>query len=274
MAEEFVLERQHCVQSAIEALVVDLLGRHAQQVIERGFSVPEIGDLQLGGRSAETRQRQDARDRRPGNSLAPRLHRVVEKAIQPQALPEGQAEMNFAEPPQPLDAQTLQVDRGPFRRVRLHRLEEIVLMEFPVENLADVFPADARFRVHPREFSQRRYDALTRPTRRPHRLDQRPIFVSRSVLLATVSSEKHGHFSPEPNRFWPKPNRVTRGWSALHGVSESAARVFRQTGRSCRHFCEVLGGNCRRWGRDRLPPRDVKSLESRSPRRAQTLRFQ
>ena len=97
VAKKSVLLRQQNIKGAIETIVIDLVGRHAEQVVKGGLAIPEIGDLQLRRRRAKSRQSQNAGHHRPGDFLATGLHGVVEETIQPQSPPKRQPEIHLAE---------------------------------------------------------------------------------------------------------------------------------------------------------------------------------
>ena len=66
------LVRQQFVQPAVQAVVVHLVDRHAQQIAQGALPIEVFGDVQFARRLAEPRDDQDQRRQRPGNMLLSR----------------------------------------------------------------------------------------------------------------------------------------------------------------------------------------------------------
>ena len=85
MGLQLLLVRQQAVQRAIQAIVVDRLGRHAQQVVQRRAAIPMLGDVQLARRLAQPGDHQDRRHRRPRHPLAAARQRLATQLVERQA---------------------------------------------------------------------------------------------------------------------------------------------------------------------------------------------
>ena len=79
-----LLVRQQFVQPAVQAVVVHLVERHAQQVGQRALPIKVFGDVQFARRLAEPRDDQNQRRQRPGNVL---LSRPASHAAETRAAP-------------------------------------------------------------------------------------------------------------------------------------------------------------------------------------------
>lgn len=90
------LVRQQLVESAIQAVVVHFIDRHAQQVAQCAVAVKVLGDLQFTRRFAEPRDDQDERRQRPRNVFLPQRHRTPQKLVQSQTLHQFQRQPRAA----------------------------------------------------------------------------------------------------------------------------------------------------------------------------------
>ena len=110
------LVRQQLVQPAVQAIVVHLVRRHAQQIGQRALAVKVFGDMQLARRLAEPRDDQDQRRQRPGNMFLSRRHRAPQELVQSESLDEFQGQPRTAELPAVLDPHSRAVDLDEPRR--------------------------------------------------------------------------------------------------------------------------------------------------------------
>jgi len=108
--------RQQLVEAAIQAVVVHLVDRHAQQVAKRAVPVKVLGDVKLTGRLAQAADHQDQRRQRPGNVLLPRRQCTLQKLVQPQLLDQFQRQPRSAELPTVLDPHARAIDFHVSRR--------------------------------------------------------------------------------------------------------------------------------------------------------------
>ena len=58
---ERLFKRQHHIQRSIEAVVIDLVGCHAQQIRQRHFPIPLFGDVKFAGKIEQPRHDEDVR---------------------------------------------------------------------------------------------------------------------------------------------------------------------------------------------------------------------
>jgi hypothetical protein len=81
------LVRQQAVERAVQPIVVDGFGRHAQQIAQRRAAIPILGDVQLARRLAQPGNHQDRRHRRPRHPLAAARQRLATQLVERQGLP-------------------------------------------------------------------------------------------------------------------------------------------------------------------------------------------
>jgi hypothetical protein len=110
------LVRQQRVQGAVELVVVDLAGRHAQQVAQRRPVVQMLGDPQLAAGFDQPHHHQHQRHQRPGHVLAPGWDQFVQQRIKPQPLHQLHREPSPAKITRPLHPHPRRVHVHPARR--------------------------------------------------------------------------------------------------------------------------------------------------------------
>jgi len=134
---EGVLVRQQSVQRAIQPVVVDLVGRHAQKVGDGAVAVEMFGDMQLARGLAQSAEHQHGRHHRPRDIFAAAGDRVGEKLVEAQKLHQLQTQPRPAELSAAFDAHAVDVD---FRIGRLDVAEELALtITRSCGRLADAF---------------------------------------------------------------------------------------------------------------------------------------
>lgn len=197
MREELLAQGKHRIQSAVQTVVIDLLRRHCEQIIERRLAKKRLGDGQIAGGLAKPRDRMNSGHRGPRDLLATRLHVLGEELIQAQPLPQRQRQIDIAEPAQPLDTNAREIDRGPLWRIGRRRREKIALMagrRAPSRKLlGNLLPPHALLLIERGSLTHRGDRALTRPATGADRLDNRPRLITLAVLATSLAAKKsHG----------------------------------------------------------------------------------
>ncbi len=98
------------VQPAVQAVVVHLVHRHAQQFAQGTLAVEVFGDVQFTRRLAEPRDHQDQRRQRPTHMLLSRRQRAFQEIVQSESLDEFQGQPRAAELPTVFDPHPRAVD--------------------------------------------------------------------------------------------------------------------------------------------------------------------
>ncbi len=176
--------RQNRVQRAIETLLVDLLGRNAQEIDQRALGVKMLGDVQFARRLAEAAEDQHQGHQRPGDFFAAVGKRAVEKVLQAQLLDKLQSQPRPAEVAAVFHAHAFDIDFDP---VGPRVVEELFLAGFRVA-FGGVLDAQPMRFIELPEIGD---DALSRPALGAIRLHQRPVGVSLSVLPAITRANEH-----------------------------------------------------------------------------------
>src|SRR2546422_1498387 len=159
-------------------MVIDPRGRDPQQVLERGRSIPVLGDVQLARGLTEPSDHRDRGHLRPGNRFAaPRQERGAE-VVEPQGPPQCHPQPRVAEPPRALDADAIETDRDGVRRGR-GRLEELPLIGAPGDRLRQAPGPYAPLAV---ELAEVRGGLLHHLPPAPHRAHQPPVRVRPAPL--------------------------------------------------------------------------------------------
>jgi len=197
--------RQESIQRAVEAMVIDPLGRDPQQVLERGRPIPVLGDVQLARGLTQPGDHRHRGHLRPGDRFAaPRQERGAE-VVEPQGPPQRPPQPHLAERPRALDADPIEADRD-----RVLRgggcLEELPLIGAPGDRLRQPPGAHAPLAV---ELAEVRGGLLHHLPPAPHRAHQPPVRVRPSTL-------PH-HRVPQVHRTPPRPIAIARNRKARKG---------------------------------------------------------
>lgn len=182
------LVRQHAVQRTVHAVVIDLLGRHAQQVFERRLAVDVFRQGQITRGRAQPQEHVDRGEIRPAHVLTTLRQKRVEHLVQPQRAPQRQREEDIAEAPRALDRELLQLDLcrrvvGVIRRLEQRRLT--ALARDPLgQPLGLVAPTSV-------EAPERRDHFLTHPPPLAHRAHEQPVGVPLAVLPHAGVTQVH-----------------------------------------------------------------------------------
>ncbi|KAB2960746.1 MAG: hypothetical protein F9K13_03960 [Candidatus Methylomirabilis oxygeniifera] len=105
------------IQGAVEAIVVDPVRGHAQQILTRGLGIPGVGDLQFRRWGAESGNGEEAGHDGPRDRFPAFGHLGVTPGGQAEPVPQEQRQIHIAEVSQPLDADTRKIDSRPCRRL-------------------------------------------------------------------------------------------------------------------------------------------------------------
>src|SRR5581483_5817241 len=180
--------RQNPVQATVQPRVVDLAFFNPQQIIQRSGWIPALFNRQFAARRAQPVDRQHRRYSRPRHVCLMLIHRLPEKAVQTQTLPQFQTEPTGTELPRPLQSHFVQQHPRHLRIVGRHldvRWKQLQLLRLSllVEDFDGLQPPRLGGIVQLTEITER---SLPRTVRRPHGLDQRPVRVILAVLLAAV----------------------------------------------------------------------------------------
>ena len=118
MGAELILVRVQHVQSAVEPGVIDVAERHAQQIFQRTIGIPALRHFELAALATEPGHGQDAGRQFPGHVRLSRREEFLQERVQAQPPPERERQVNLAELPHALDAESAQIDLRPVRRWR------------------------------------------------------------------------------------------------------------------------------------------------------------
>ena len=111
MRFEGLLVREQMIETAIEAVLVDLLVAKLQQIAKRRAAIPILGNVQLARRLAEPRRNQHGRHLRPADALLARRKQLLAQILKPHPAPQGKREIDIAKLTRTLDADALQPNR-------------------------------------------------------------------------------------------------------------------------------------------------------------------
>jgi hypothetical protein len=187
--------RQQLVQPAVQAVVVHLVDRHAQQVGQCAVPVKVFGDVQLARWLAQAGDDQNQRRQRPGNVLLPRRHHTLQKLMQFQLLDQFQRQPRSAELTAILDPQTRAVDLDELRLCLRFR-KQTPLARPPARFNGFLHAQPARFV----DLSQVGDGPLPRTALGAIRLDESPIRLTSAILPHIRGAQEHAAMLPLPRR--------------------------------------------------------------------------
>ena len=196
-----LLVRQQLVQPAIQPRIVDLLQRHAQQILQRRVVIPALGQRQFARLGAKPTQRQHTGDLIPADVLLPGRQERLKQRVQAQPPPQRQPQVDASELAQPLHPHPGQVHLAPPLCRRLRGAVQLQLRDWrtALQQRIQILPAAGDRDLGPVEFAQPGDHLLPRSTRRAHRLHQRPVFVGFATGVPTMSSQEHAQsIAPPP----------------------------------------------------------------------------
>ncbi len=178
---------EKAIQSAVEAIVVDERRGQRQQVLERGSTIPVLGDVQFARGLTQSGQHQHGGHRGPGHRRAPGWQQVLEQFVQAQRAPEGPAQPHIPEGPPTFEADAMEPDRN--RLVPLgERCEEFGLLARAQDRVRQRLRAGAALCI---EFAQVRDGLLDDFSAHAHRADQPPVRVDLTVLASRGMPQIH-----------------------------------------------------------------------------------
>src|SRR5439155_4564969 len=196
--------RQESIQRAVEAMVIDPLGRDPQQVLERGRPIPVLGDVQLARGLTQPGDHRHRGHLRPGDRFAAPRQEGGAEVVEPQGPPQRPPQPHLAERPRALDADPIEADRD-----RVLRgggcLEELPLIGAPGDRLRQPPGAHAPLAV-----SSPRCAAVSCTTFRPRRTERtsRQYVCARPPFRTTVCRR---YTAPHPARsLSPQTAKPTR----------------------------------------------------------------
>ena len=184
---------QQRVQRTVQAIVVDLLLGHAQQITHRRLPREVLSNRKFARRLAQPGNHQHQRHHAPGNVFAPRRDRVPKERVESQHMNQLQRQPRPAERAAVFDANRARIDFDPLR----FRIGEQLFLRRSwcvIGGLLD--PQTTGFI----EFAQMGHHTLPRPTLGAIRFDQRPVRAALTVDRAIVRANEHGPMLPPENR--------------------------------------------------------------------------
>lgn len=187
------LVRQQAVQRAVQPVVVHLIRRHPQQILQRRPLVPPLRDRQFARRLTQTRHHQNRHDRRPRRRLPTFRHQLPTRHVQAQRLPQRPRKPHVPKRTATLQAHTIQPHaRRRHRRrasVKQRRLR-VSPRDLPCQHLR----ARTSLGVQFPELRQGLLDHFPAAANRAH---QTPVDVILPVLSACAAAQVH-RFLPTP----------------------------------------------------------------------------
>lgn len=183
--------RQELIEALVQAVGVDLLRRHAQQIFQGRPPIPGVGNVPLARRLAEPRHGEDRRDRGPGHSLAACFDLPLEQLVEAEHPPQAPGQPHVAEVARPLQPDAAQLDQQRLvvaRRGGSNRLRS----RPPPLGLAVQVRAESRpaILLLAAQLARLGDDSLPRAFRRAIRLGQRPVRMRPAVLVTHQAAEK------------------------------------------------------------------------------------
>ena len=173
-----LLVRQQTVERAVQPVIVDALGRHAQKIVQRRAAIPILGNVQLARRLAQARNHQDRRDRRPRRPLAAFDQTVLAETIESKGAPQPPAQPHVAKTAGALQADMVQPHCNRFAPSG-RRLKQLVLLFPPGDPQGQ--SAGPRPSL-PVELAKLRHRLLHHSAAATHRAHQTPVAVRLAVL--------------------------------------------------------------------------------------------
>ncbi len=203
-----ILVRQDLVQRPVQSLLVDLVHRHPEQVVQRRLAVPVLRDMQLARRLREPGQHQDRRHRRPRHLLPTGLDQLLEQHVKPQRPPQQPSQPDIAKLPRTLEPYPPQLDRHRLGRLLL-RIEQA---RHRGTRSADVLGQGARLRPSRSvQLAQCRHRLLPHTPTHAHAAHQTPVHVRLAVLAHRRMTQVHA--LPSPILCTARERRIKRvGW--------------------------------------------------------------
>ena len=119
MSRQLLLALVQLVQATIQTVLIDLLPRHSQQILQGRALIPAFGHAQLTRLGAKPGDRQQTGDPFPGNFLTTGRDQFVQQFMQTQAAPERERQVNFAKFTHPLDSNPAHLHLAPQRPLGL-----------------------------------------------------------------------------------------------------------------------------------------------------------
>ena len=228
MSRQLLLALVQLVQAAIQTILIDLLPRHSQQILQGRALIPAFGQAQLTRLGTKPGDRQQTGDPFPGNFLTTGRDQFVQQFMQTQAAPERERQVNFAKFTHPLDSNPAHLHLAPQRPLGLSRTAQFKLPgRGPArQQLIDRFPSDTNSLIQPRKFAQGSHNVLTGTTGRSARFHQRPILIRRASDRPTLPSQIHAPILHSPN---PSPQRPVRHYKSLFASDHSRTIRFAHT---------------------------------------------
>ena len=206
---------QQVVETAIKAILVDLLVAELKQIAQRRTAVPVLGNVQFARRLAKARRNQDRCHLRPRDVLPAGRKQPLAQILKSHAAPQRQRQIDITKLPRALDADTLEADRH--RQMILAVFEQLRLMR-----CADQISCQrARFKPPVLiELAEMRNRLLDHPPTDTNTAHQPPISVDLAVLLANRVAQIH---APKRIRFAAARKHP---WLALHAQIRSRRHKF------------------------------------------------
>ncbi len=189
------LVRQQRIQRPVQAVLVDLLGRHAQQIRQCAGFVKPLRQVQFAGGIAQPPEHQHRGHQRPGNLFPPLRQGLFQKAIQFQSAQQLQPQPGAAELPAALHTNALHIDLHPFG-LRIDKQAALLGRR----SFGAALHSQAALLIHR---AQPGHHPLPRSARRAIALNQSPVSVTLAVLLSVAAPHIHGSIL----RIWQSDSR-------------------------------------------------------------------
>src|SRR5580700_10110948 len=187
---------EQMIESAIEAIFVDLLITELQQIAEGRTPVPVLGKMQFACGFAQSRRHQQGGDRLPGGAfLAGRQH-LIAQLYKARPAPQRQSQIHIAKLTRALDANAFQEHRH--RHISTAIVEQLGLLGCADQMLRKRACLEPTMLIKLAEMCHR---LLNDTPPDAHAAHQTPIAVDFTVLLANRMAQVHAPpESPSPQK--------------------------------------------------------------------------
>src|SRR3979411_71241 len=178
--------RQQMIETAIKAILVDLLVAELQQIAKRRAAIPIFRNVQLARWLTKPRRDQHSCHLRPRDALLADRQQSLAQILKSRSAPQGKRKIHIAEPTRAFDAKALQPHR--YRQALAAVIEKTRLLRSPDQ------PTRQRPRLYATlliKFTQMSYRLLNNPTTNTNAAHQAPIAVDHPVLLTSRMAQIH-----------------------------------------------------------------------------------